>query len=246
MLHTLCTALPDVRFSSHFISVQLTISNKMQLKCRDSNLHNYQTAPDRVIMTSLSSARTWLTHGPFLLCDDNVTHEWGCRNFSSDSRKILSLSGLALDLRADTDNPPPSANKETWTLDSHWCKGDRPGLTLADGLTKLVVSIIFILCAMASFPGNTPINAPCTPHTPCVNSRKCEMGWWDEIYPAYLWSQSKKSVPKWHTCLDPVGDNRVYWVHNCTILHLVLIYGYGVMQPPRTNTAQNIAEIKLR
>ena len=161
--------------------------------------------------------------------------EWGCRNFSSDSRKILSLSG-------------PQGWLWIWglTLTTHpqvQIKRHGPRtligvkVALAAGLTKLVVSIIFILCAMASFPGNTPINAPCTPHTPCVNSRKCEMGWWDEIYPAYLWSQSKKSVPKWHTCLDHVGDNRVYWVHNCTILHLVLIY--GVMQPPRTNTAQN-------
>ena len=64
-----------------------------------------------------------------------------------------------------------------------------------------------------------------------------EMRYTRLIYGARV--RSKKCVPNdtHAACLDPEGDNRVYWVHNCTILHVLLIY--GVMQPPRTNMAQN-------
>ena len=84
------------------------------------------------------SAMTWLTHGPFR-CDDNVTHsECGCRNFSSDSRKILSLSGACgsrswliwdLTLRSTPD-------VQIKDLNSYWLKGGRPGLPLAASCNK--------------------------------------------------------------------------------------------------------------
>lgn len=102
-LHLCCT--PSALHCRMFVSVLISfpLSWPFEIKCNSSaeiqiciitrqplsksSWHHCHQAP----------ARTWLTHGPFLLCDDNVS-EWGCRNFSSDSRKILSLSGLALDL----------------------------------------------------------------------------------------------------------------------------------------------------
>ena len=131
-LHLCCT--PSALHCRMFVSVLISfpLSWPFQIKCNssaeiqiciitrqpltESSWHHCHQAP----------VRTWLTHGPFLLCDDNVT--WlseGAATFPAIPAKFSHCRGwlwILADLRADTDNPPPSANKEAWTPDYHWCK----------------------------------------------------------------------------------------------------------------------------